>query len=210
MRLLIAAPSAVMRAGLASLAASHPALSLAGAPVDPDGLGAAIDEARPDLLLIAVGPEDRLPDRAPPTILIASDPRADWIRDGFGRVILAVLPLDALPEEIMAACEAAAAGLVTARPEDMRAIASQRFPGDAPPLAGRRPRRSDGRQALSPREIEVLRMIADGLGNKAIAFRLGISEHTVKFHVASIMTKLGAASRTEAVTEGLRRGLIFL
>jgi DNA-binding NarL/FixJ family response regulator len=53
-------------------------------------------------------------------------------------------------------------------------------------------------------------MIAEGLGNKEVAFRLGISEHTVKFHVNSILAKLNAASRTEAVMLGLREGLILL
>jgi DNA-binding CsgD family transcriptional regulator len=65
-------------------------------------------------------------------------------------------------------------------------------------------------QQLTPREIEVLGMLAEGLGNKTIARRLGISEHTVKFHVGSILAKLDASSRTEAVTLGARRGLIML
>lgn len=65
-------------------------------------------------------------------------------------------------------------------------------------------------QALTSREIEVLGMLAEGLGNKAIAKRLGISEHTVKFHVSSIFSKLNASSRTEAVTLGARQGLIML
>ncbi|HWJ23459.1 MAG TPA: LuxR C-terminal-related transcriptional regulator, partial [Gemmatimonadaceae bacterium] len=60
------------------------------------------------------------------------------------------------------------------------------------------------------REIEVLGMLAEGLGNKQIAPRLGITEHTVKYHVASIFAKLGASSRTEAVMVGARRGLVML
>jgi DNA-binding CsgD family transcriptional regulator len=67
-----------------------------------------------------------------------------------------------------------------------------------------------GGETLTPRETEVLRMLAEGAGNKQIARRLGISEHTVKFHVGSILAKLNAASRTEAVTLGVRRGLIPL
>jgi DNA-binding NarL/FixJ family response regulator len=63
-------------------------------------------------------------------------------------------------------------------------------------------------EAFTPREIEVLRLLADGLVNKEIADRLGISEHTAKFHVASILGKLQASSRTDAVAQGLRRGLI--
>jgi DNA-binding NarL/FixJ family response regulator len=64
--------------------------------------------------------------------------------------------------------------------------------------------------ALTPREIEVLRLLADGTSNKIIAHKLGISDHTVKFHVTSILTKLNAGSRTEAVTLGVRMGLVYL
>jgi len=65
-------------------------------------------------------------------------------------------------------------------------------------------------EQLTPRENEVLRLLADGLGNKEIAVKLSVSEHTIKFHIHSILGKLGAASRTEAVTRGLRRGIIEL
>ena len=63
---------------------------------------------------------------------------------------------------------------------------------------------------LTPRETEVLRLMADGASNKMIAHKLGISDHTVKFHVTSILSKLNAGSRTEAVTLGVRVGLIYL
>ncbi len=63
---------------------------------------------------------------------------------------------------------------------------------------------------LTLREVEVLRLLADGSGNKEIASHLGISEHTVKFHISSILGKLGVSTRTEAVTTGIRRGLISL
>lgn len=65
-------------------------------------------------------------------------------------------------------------------------------------------------EALTPREAEVLQLLADGSGNREIAARLGISEHTIKFHIRSILGKLGAASRTDAVARGLRSGLIEL
>jgi len=74
-------------------------------------------------------------------------------------------------------------------------------------------RRRDPEIALEPltrREIEVLELLAEGLPNKAIAVRLGISDQTVKFHVSAICGKLGAANRTEAVRRALRRGLIAL
>jgi DNA-binding NarL/FixJ family response regulator len=65
-------------------------------------------------------------------------------------------------------------------------------------------------EKLTKREIQVLRMLADGVGNKEIATALKISDHTAKFHVAQIMAKLGATSRTEAVTIGIRRGLVAI
>jgi NarL family two-component system response regulator YdfI len=65
-------------------------------------------------------------------------------------------------------------------------------------------------EALSPREIEVLRLMAEGASNKTIAWRLNISEHTVKFHVNSIFSKMGVSTRTEAVMGGLRAGLVPL
>jgi len=74
-------------------------------------------------------------------------------------------------------------------------------------------RRRDGEIALeplTPREIEVLQLLAEGLPNKAIAARLGISDQTVKFHVSAICGKLGAQNRTDAVRRGVRRGLITL
>ena len=64
--------------------------------------------------------------------------------------------------------------------------------------------------ALTPREVEVLRLLAEGLANKEIAARLSFSTHTAKFHVESILRKLGAANRAEAVMEGIRQGLLGL
>lgn len=66
----------------------------------------------------------------------------------------------------------------------------------------------EGDAALTPRELEVLALVAEGASNKTIARRLGISVHTAKFHVGSLLAKLGAASRTEAVTLATRRGLL--
>jgi two-component system, NarL family, nitrate/nitrite response regulator NarL len=76
-----------------------------------------------------------------------------------------------------------------------------------PESAGRNPPFAE---SLTPREVQVLELLAEGLPNKAIAARLGISDQTVKFHVAAISGKLGAANRTEAVRLAVRRGLIAL
>jgi DNA-binding NarL/FixJ family response regulator len=80
------------------------------------------------------------------------------------------------------------------------------------PLSGD-PIMNPGEQPIDPltdREIEVLQLLAQGMANKQIALQLGISEHTVKFHISGIYTKLGATNRTAAVRLGVRRGLILL
>jgi DNA-binding NarL/FixJ family response regulator len=80
----------------------------------------------------------------------------------------------------------------------------------APPSRPSRSPSYEPLEPLTPREIEVLELLAEGLPNKAIAERLHISDQTVKFHVASISGKLGAANRTDAVRRAVRRGLITL
>ena len=72
------------------------------------------------------------------------------------------------------------------------------------------PKPSTGKGQLTERERQVVQLLADGLSNKLIADRLGISDHTAKFHVNGVMMKLGASTRTEAVVEAMRRGLIRL
>jgi DNA-binding NarL/FixJ family response regulator len=110
--------------------------------------------------------------------------------------------LDASPPDIVAEFDS----LTDARESGLRADAILL----APPAA--RPDEDDGSQVepLTLREIEVLELVAQGLSNKAIAVRLGISDQTVKFHVASIAGKLGAANRTDAVRRAVRQGLITL
>ena len=103
--------------------------------------------------------------------------------------------------ELSRAVAAVDAGLIVVQPPLLRRLTS---PGAGMALA------EDSVETLTAREHEVLQLVAQGLPNKTIALRLGISEHTVKFHVTSILGKLGAASRTEAVRLGARRGLIIL
>jgi DNA-binding NarL/FixJ family response regulator len=81
---------------------------------------------------------------------------------------------------------------------------------DAYLLAAIDPEAEPPQEPLTPRETEVLVLVADGLSNKAIAGRLGLSDETVKFHLASIFGKLGASNRTDAVSQALRRGLVPL
>jgi NarL family two-component system response regulator YdfI len=117
--------------------------------------------------------------------------------------VRAILPRDASSEEIIAAVQAAATGLIALHPDAFENLHSRIRSGERPELAFSDP-------LLSPREIEILRMIAEGLGNKKIASKLGISDHTVKFHISSIFAKLGAANRAGAVILGIRQGLIMV
>jgi DNA-binding NarL/FixJ family response regulator len=120
--------------------------------------------------------------------------------------IRSVLPLDVTSDQLLAAIQATVAGLaVTLEPfvqtEDAYAASNT---ANEIGLTGRLA------EHLTARETVVLRLMALGLGNKEIASRLDISEHTAKFHVSSILAKLGAASRTEAVTIGMTRGLVAI
>ena len=100
-----------------------------------------------------------------------------------------VLPPDISARQLDAALRAVAVGLI------VRTQAAADGFGPARPL-------------LTPRELEILGCLGDGLSNKAVARRLGISQHTVKFHLEAVFAKLGVASRAEAVAKGLRSGLI--
>ena len=106
------------------------------------------------------------------------------------------LARNASADEIASAAQAVAAGLVVMR-VGLSVTSSPALQEE---------KTSDG--LLSGRELEVLQLIAVGLPNKTIAIRLGISEHTAKFHVAAVLSKLGAVSRAEAVSLGIRKGLL--
>jgi DNA-binding NarL/FixJ family response regulator len=116
------------------------------------------------------------------------------------------LPNDVSPEQLVAALQAVASGLLVLHPTQISAQVNSGFPSVTEPSRAL----DELAEPLTPRESEVLQMLASGLANKEIAAKLAISEHTVKFHVASILGKLGAATRTEAVSLGIRRGLVLL
>ncbi len=142
---------------------------------------------------------DQMPRGGPPLVVL-SNGSAD--KDAFGREIHAWLPLKASPAEIGAAIVAAAHDLAALTQDQVR----RWFRNSR--MRGEREEEDAFIETLTSRELQVLRMLADGLGNKEIAAQLGISEHTAKFHVAQILAKLGATSRTEAVMIGIRRGLV--
>ena len=135
--------------------------------------------------------------RTLPTIVLTSTPHEAWTPRARREGVRAVLRPDASAEELTAAVAATRAGLLVLHPDAV---------GAAAPTAGT----AVAPMTLTPREHDVLEMMAEGMSNRAIALRLKISRHTVKFHVASVLTKLGARSRTEAVTAGVRHGLISL
>ena len=213
-RVLVVAASVVVRAGLEALLTTSPALTVVGSFADIQSLGQQIEILQPDVVLLELGAADQdlliilstlhadpLHDLA--IVLLTHEQRRDWIAEALRAGVGAILSPEATADELVAAVEAVATGLVVLQPEFSDALISgspaavQGVPG-APT------------QTLTPRETEVLAMLAEGLGNKTIARELGISEHTVKFHVSSIFSKLNASSRTEAVALGARQGLILL
>jgi DNA-binding NarL/FixJ family response regulator len=193
MRVLVAAASAVTRAGLKALVEDSTGAVAAGTCGTDDIVGCA-HELNPDAILWQVSPDEdaastlrALADFNP--VLICADPTLDLIKGGAH----GVLPLNASADQIAASLEAAATGLAV-------------FPLDylVPAPDTKTP------SILTARETEVLRMIAEGLANKEIAWRLGISDHTVKFHVSALLGKLGVSGRAEAISAGIRQGLIML
>lgn len=121
----------------------------------------------------------------------------------------AVLPANAAAEQIRAALSAADAGLALMPPDAVPADRGIALTNDL--QRGAEADEGEGvREPLTPREREVLDLLARGLSNRAIAAGLGISEHTAKFHVASVLAKLGAANRADAVRRAIRRGLVAL
>ncbi|HEX3776494.1 MAG TPA: response regulator transcription factor [Polyangiaceae bacterium] len=179
-----------------ALLAAEPAFRLAAelaAPADP-----RVFDARAELILwdagARVAKRALLPD-AIPTLALVEDEEAALavLRAG----ALAVLFRNADGERVLSALRALASGSAVLEPAILRTFVSARAaPNDA--------------LTLTPRETEVLNLVAEGLSNKSIAERLRISEHTAKFHVNAILNKFGAETRTEAVVMAARRGLLML
>ncbi len=192
---LIAASSPVVRAGLRSLVEEMPECVIAGS-VGPGELVEHALELHPGAILWQLAAdEDAAALRAlqhQNTILLTSNAPLELIRAGAH----GVLPLEASADQIGMALEAVASGLGVFSPQHLDSSSSSPAARISSHLTGR--------------ETEVLRMIAEGLANKEIAWRLGISEHTVKFHVSALLGKLGAGSRAEAIGAGVRQGVIML
>jgi len=206
-RVLVVSPSSGTRRALEHAVGQDAGLVL---------LAAADAVALPDVIVLDAGPESHLP--LPLPVLLQQQPS----RDATPLVVLledldgeagarmlragarAVLPRSAAPEEIRAAVRAAAAGLASLP----AALSGALLEGTPPDGVGAPVDTED--HVLTTRERQVLTLLGEGLVNKEIAARLGISEHTVKTHLAAIYEKLDASNRAEAVARGLRRGLIML
>jgi len=223
-KVLIFADSTTELARLTAIVRSDPSLEFAAASVERDVLIDQLEDLEDSTPVVLLEhsavhhPEDSS----------AYDSSADAVarvvltqQNGFAGAIAAmketdsalcaILPTWASDKEIQASIEAVSAGLIVIHPEVFSELTAE---GDdrvtfMPGYSSRELPDSPVQQ-LSPRESEVLNLLADGLANKEIAWRLKISEHTVKFHVTSIFNKLNAATRAEAVAIGARRGLIIL
>jgi len=211
-RLALAAPSAMLLAGLEALVMRDGAFTVVERVARLDDVAETLEGADVDVVVAVVDRPERF---ALPTtgegdplaqrwVLLVDgdrDAAAEWLLRG----ARAVLPRDAEGREILAAIEAVHAGLAVVPAPVVAALAPPAARRGAPRLTG-----SVAHTPLSPREREILALLAEGLGNKIVAARLGISEHTVKTHVASIFQKLDADTRAEAVAIGARSGLILL
>jgi two-component system, NarL family, response regulator YdfI len=199
----IVANSAIVRAGLAALLVPHPTIQVTGQAAS---LSSKELLPSPDVVLMEWDADEDL------TPLMGLDLELSAVvlllnnwqqHSGSGLLkagIRGLLPSEATGEEIGAALESAASGLIVMHPDILEGL--------LPTVPTRT--LTEPTSPLTQREIEVLGMLAEGVGNKTIARRLDISEHTVKFHMGSIFSKLNASSRTEAVILGARQGLILL
>ncbi len=207
-RVLVWAKSAIARAGLEALVRADARFEVATWEPRTGDLPMNVRRAAPDVVMVdggnaaLWGEAAGTADAPAVVVLMESARRADVLRVLHSGVRAVVLR-DAHATEIAAAIQAASDGLAVMSAEILDALTP------AGTEAGGVDELPPG-EPLTSRESEVLALLADGAGNKEIASRLGISEHTAKFHVSSILNKLGAASRTEAVTRGYREGLILI
>jgi len=211
---MVHALNPIMQAGLESIIHSHPDLEVVGSSSHFVSLLKRMEEIQPDIVLLEWSLADNEPiwetlhaqgtGLNPPAFVILADYEdSDWATDALNKGVRGIIPRNAATDEILAAVVAASTGLVVL-PLDLVEDLLPRSLSSTPALP------TSPIQSLTPRETEVLEMLALGTGNKTIASRLGISEHTVKFHISSIFTKLNVSSRTEAVTVGVRLGWIML
>jgi DNA-binding NarL/FixJ family response regulator len=200
-RVFVIGDDPLARAGIVGLLHADAGVAVAG---QADGTQEGVEQARRAAaevivwdLGLAAASLDRLAEHAgslPPVVALISD--EDAAAEAWNAGARGLLRRDIDGMRLVAAALATARGL-TVLDFPPAALAATAVP-------------SPGDDSLTPREAEVLALMAEGLPNKAIAARLGVTEHTAKFHVNAILRKLGAQSRTEAVVLATRRGLLLL
>jgi two-component system nitrate/nitrite response regulator NarL len=202
LRVLVVSADPLARGGLATLLAGQPGIAVAGEAAPDRGLTAAARRLDPDVAAWDAGSGDAFEaplrevaaEGLPVVAVVSSGAQA---RPALAAGARGLVLRDAAADRLAAALAAVASGLWALdgalAPELVRSAASAEPP-----------------EPLTPRELEVLGLLSEGLANKAIAARLGISEHTAKFHVNSILGKLGAESRSEAIVRAARLGLVVL
>jgi len=204
LRVLIIGDDPLARSGLSSLLSAHPSIQIVGQTVSPDEVPLTRGPSNPDVLLWDLGQDARasldrlrvLGDRDLPILVLSPDETSaiDALGAGARGAALRNVGSDALAS----ALQAVSRGMFVLDESLARAALRPRI--STTPLP----------EPLTARELEVLQLLAQGLSNKLIADRLGITEHTAKFHVNAILGKLGAQTRTEAVVQALRLGLVLL
>ena len=199
-----------MRRSLEQLLREDAALSIVGVIDDPAAISLLIDQNHANVVLADVPPRERLADwrirhNQTAFVIFVDLANEEDSLDALYAGARAILPRTAKPDEIVTVIKAVTSGLAVLPGELLPTLLS------GASLVGELLDDNDADRArLTPRELEVLAAMADGISNKAIARRLGISFHTAKFHVAAILAKLNADSRTEAVARAAQLGLVML
>jgi len=210
-RVFLIAASPLTRAALQNRLKTQ-AIKIVGTAAAIDTLGVEFSDSQADVLLVDSAGEspaatiESLVDSdlaaEIPIVVLTESAAPAAPSQALQAGIRAMLPSDISADQLAAALQAAAAGLVVLHPTEI--------PAAFAPAAPTSQSLAELPELLTRREREVLQMLAAGLANKEIAARLNISDHTAKFHVAAILGKLSAATRTEAVALGIRRGLVLL
>ena len=200
-RVLIVGDDPLARGGLAVLLAGEPGVEVLGQTSPGAETAAAVAGHQPEAVLWDLGVSPRsVPDgigALPAVVVLAAD--EELAAQALAAGARGALPREAGSRRLVAALSAAARGLVTLDESFAGALLRPQPPVPAPLV-----------EPLTPREIEVLQLLAEGLSNKEIGSRLGISESTAKFHVNAILSKLGAQGRTDAVVRAVRMGLVLI
>lgn len=205
-QVVVLAPSLAARAGLGAILAADPQVEVVAQAstlqeletLPPFDVLVTTAEAyaRREMAAFAQGLEP-----APALLLLSDDPDTAKTLAQLPLRAWGLLPEDCSEDELVYAVQALHQGLMVSTPAAIQPLLGRVNIADSGDLVI---------EELTERETEVLELLAEGMANKQIAYQLGISEHTIKFHVSSIYTKLAVSNRTEAVRRGIRLGLISL